>query len=162
MLVQNLRGDTGQRLRGNIRIEKVVKDVTFIIIEDDEVDAMQLRRVFRQLEVSGKKVFAKDGAEGLELLRGHNGREKVKKPFIILLDLNMPRMGGLEFLDELRTDTELRNSIVFVLTTSNDRNDRTLAYEKHVSGYIVKTDPNEGIINAVSMIDSYRQIVSFP
>jgi len=64
----------------------------------------------------------------------------LEKPYIILLDLNMPRMSGIEFLEVIRHDDALRDTVVFVLTTSKADEDRTAAYKKHVAGYIVKSD----------------------
>ncbi len=138
------------------------KDVTFLVIEDDDVDVIALDRAFNQLKIANNKIFARDGVEGLEFLRGEGGRTKIQTPFIILLDLNMPRMGGLEFLEEIRNDEELTKSIVFVLTTSNDDRDRVSAYENHVAGYIVKSDPTNGFMEAIDMLDHYWRIVELP
>jgi CheY-like chemotaxis protein len=97
----------------------MANDVTFLIVEDDEVDIMALERSFDQLRIANKKIVAKDGVEGLEFLRGEGGRDRIEPPFIVLLDLNMPRMNGLEFLEEIRNDATLHKSVVFVLTTSD-------------------------------------------
>lgn len=140
----------------------MAKDVTLLIVEDDEVDVMALERAFKHLKISNKKVFAKDGVEGLEYLRGENGRQKINAPYIILLDLNMPRMSGLEFLDEIRNDAVLGKSVVFILTTSNDARDRLSAYNKHVAGYIIKSDPANGFMEAISMIDHYWKVIELP
>lgn len=137
-------------------------DVTFLIVEDDDVDVIALERAFDQLKISNKKVVARDGVEGLEILRGEGGHEKISAPFIILLDLNMPRMSGLEFLEEIRNDPNLRKSIVFVLTTSDDDRDKVSAYEKHVAGYIVKADPSNGFMKAITMLDHYWRVVELP
>lgn len=138
------------------------KDVTFLVIEDDDVDVIALERAFAQLRIANDTVFARDGVEGLECLRGQGGRAKVQAPYIILLDLNMPRMSGLEFLEEIRNDEELSKSIVFVLTTSNDDRDRLSAYEKNVAGYIVKSDPTNGFMEAINMLDHYWRVVELP
>lgn len=140
----------------------MAKDVTFLVVEDDDVDVMALERAFKQLKIANKQCFARDGVEGLEYLRGQNGREKIAAPYIILLDLNMPRMTGLEFLEEIRKDEELKQSIVFVLTTSNDDRDRVSAYEKNVAGYIVKSDPTNGFMEAITMLDHYWRVVELP
>lgn len=140
----------------------MANDVTFLIVEDDEVDIMALERTFFQLKISNRKVIAKDGVEGLEVLRGEGGREKIEPPFIILLDLNMPRMNGLEFLEEIRNDAALHKSVVFVLTTSDDDRDKVSAYEKHVAGYIVKSDPSSGFMKAITMLDHYWRVVELP
>lgn len=137
-------------------------DVTFLVVEDDDVDVMAVERAFRQLKIANKQVFAGDGVEALEYLRGQAGREKIQAPYIILLDLNMPRMTGLEFLEVIRNDNELNQSVVFVLTTSNDDRDKCSAYEKNVAGYIVKSDPAAGFLEAITMLDHYWRVVELP
>jgi CheY-like chemotaxis protein len=74
-------------------------------------------RAFKKAKIANPVSLAHDGIDALEMLRGTNGRERFPRPFLILLDLNMPRMNGIEFLKELRQDDELRKSIVFVMTT---------------------------------------------
>jgi CheY-like chemotaxis protein len=81
---------------------------------------------------------------------------------LILLDLNMPRMGGLEFLAELRSDPELRRSIVFVMTTSAAEEDRFRAYDSHVSGYVLKHGPASSFIDALTMLEHYWRVIEFP
>lgn len=138
------------------------KTVTFLLVEDDEVDVKAIKRSLDELRIANPLVVARDGREALEFLRGQNGREKVESPFLILLDLNMPRMNGLEFLAELRADRELNTSVVFVLTTSRDERDRLSAYEKHVAGYIVKSNVADSFAEAMRLIDHYWRVVEFP
>ena len=101
---------------------------------------------------------ARDGVEALELLRSG----AVARPYLILLDLNMPRMGGLEFIAEVRQDPRLSNSVVFVLTTSKSDEDLSAAYRSHVAGYIVKSEIGDSFGNLVQMLDAYWQIVELP
>ncbi len=138
------------------------KTVTFLLVEDDEVDVKAIKRSLDELRIANPLVVARDGREALEYLRGQNGRDKVESPFLILLDLNMPRMNGLEFLAELRGDRELNTSVVFVLTTSRDERDRLSAYEKHVAGYIVKSNVADSFAEAMKLIDHYWRVVEFP
>ena len=137
-------------------------DVSFLVVEDDDVDVIALKRAFKQLKIANKQIFAGDGVEALEYLRGQGGREKIQAPYIVLLDLNMPRMSGLEFLEEIRHDQELNQSVVFVLTTSNDDRDKCSAYEKNVAGYIVKSEPTAGFLEAITMLDHYWRVVELP
>ena len=98
---------------------------------------------------------AKDGVEALEMLRqGH-----VRKPFIALLDINMPRMNGIDMLSELRADPKLFDSVVFILTTSRDDQDKFEAYKKNVAGYIVKKQVGEAFLSIVEMLGNYWRIV---
>ena len=138
------------------------KAVSILIVDDDEVDVMALKRAFKKVGVSNPIHVAGDGVEGLEILRGEGGRELLPAPVMILLDLNMPRMNGLEFLDEIRRDPVHKNSIIFVLTTSSAEDDRLRAYDHHVSGYILKSDATSPFLDAVSMLDNFSRVVEFP
>ena len=138
------------------------RTVTFLLVEDDDVDVKAIRRSLGDLRIANPLVVARDGREALEYLRGTNGREKIQSPYLILLDLNMPRMNGLEFLAELREDKELNMAVVFVLTTSKDERDRVSAYEKHVAGYIVKSNVSDSFSEAMRLIDHYWRVVEFP
>jgi CheY-like chemotaxis protein len=84
------------------------------------------------------------------------------RPYLILLDLNMPRMNGIEFLAELRSDPQLRSSIVFVLTTSNAEEDKVESYGYNVAGYIVKSEVGHRFVNLITMLGHFWRIVEFP
>ncbi len=136
--------------------------VTLLIVEDDEIDLMGIHRALRDLKISNPTVHAVDGIEALETLRGENGKTAVKRPYIILLDLNMPRMNGIQFLEEIRSDEALKDSVVFVLTTSDADADIISAYAFNVAGYIVKSDARESFKEAMDMLDVYWTIVALP
>ncbi len=136
------------------------KEVNILLVEDDEVDVQGLTRAFKKLKVANPITVARDGIEALELLR--SDRAKDLHPYLIILDLNMPRMNGIEFLTEIRSDPELKKSIVFVLTTSKADEDKTEAYRLNVAGYIVKADPARSFLDAVQMLDHYWRVVEFP
>lgn len=136
--------------------------VTFLVVEDDEIDVKALKRAFKELKLSNPIRFARDGVEAMEILRGENGQEKLDKPYLILLDLNMPRMGGLEFLDEVRNDPDHQSAIVFIMTTSAAEEDRVKAYNKNVAGYMLKSNAGDTFIKALSMLEHYWRIVEFP
>lgn len=140
----------------------VDKTVTFLVVEDDEVDVKGIMRAFKRMKIANPIVRAEDGLEALDYLRGTNGKQQIPSPYLILLDLNMPRMGGLEFLDAIRQDEDLDTSIVFVLTTSKDDEDRIAAYKKHIAGYVVKTDVQSSFDQAINMLDCYWRVVEFP
>jgi CheY-like chemotaxis protein len=136
--------------------------VSILVVDDDRVDTMAIRRSLRELQITNPVIAARDGIEALERLRGENGRDKVPAPLLVLLDLNMPRMGGLEFLEELRADPELHATLVFVMTTSAAVEDRTRAYAKNVAGYVLKFQQEQGFQNAILMLEHYWRIVEFP
>ena len=136
--------------------------VTILLVEDDDVDTEAVERAFRKARIANPIVRAKDGAEALAMLRGDNGREALQHPYLILLDLKMPGMGGLKFLEELRRDPELSNSVVFVLTTSSDEQDMAKAYERYVAGYIVKSRAGDNFVGLIGMLDHYWRIVELP
>lgn len=109
--------------------------LNILLVEDDEVDVMNVKRAFAKGHITNPLFVAGDGLEALERLRGG---EVPKGRRLILLDLNMPRMNGIEFLRELRKDPELAPTPVIVLTTSNDERDKVEAYNLHVAGYLLK------------------------
>jgi len=133
-----------------------------LVVEDDDLDAMAIKRTFKKLKLANHLVRAKDGVDALEYLRGENGKEKISKPFMILLDLNMPRMSGIELLEKLRMDDELKDSIVFVLTTSATDKDKVAAYDNNVAGYIVKSDIESSFLEVIELLDCYWKIVALP
>ena len=141
---------------------QIYKEPEILVVEDDDVDFMAISRCFEQMKLLNIVHRADDGIEALEILRGGNKKDAVTKPYIILLDLNMPRMNGLEFLAEIRHDGLLRDSVIFVLTTSKSDEDRVAAYRKNVAGYIVKSNLKNGFIEVLSMLDNYCRIVLLP
>lgn len=139
-----------------------MRQANVLLVEDDDVDVMAVKRSFRELRIANPLFEARDGIEALERLRGKQGIPPIPSPFIILLDLNMPRMNGMEFLEEIRKDPQLHASIVFVMTTSSDENDRVRAYNYNVAGYVLKHSPGRSFIDAVSMLEHYWRIVELP
>jgi CheY-like chemotaxis protein len=136
--------------------------VNILLVDDDKVDVMAVKRSFRELRIANPVIEARNGIEALDYLRGQNGREKVPSPCLVLLDLNMPRMGGIEFLEELRRDADLRGTLVFVMTTSAAEDDRTRAYQKNVAGYVLKHRPGQSFLEAISMLEHYWRVIEFP
>ena len=136
--------------------------VNLLLVDDDEVDIQGLKRAFAKSRIGNPITVARDGVEALEILRGENGKSKLTKPYLIMLDINMPRMSGLEFLDVIRADDDLKAAIVFMITTSKDEEDKARAYGQNVAGYIVKQDPANTFMQAVSMLEHFWKIVEFP
>ncbi|MFL0799502.1 MAG: response regulator [Agarilytica sp.] len=131
---------------------------SILLVEDDEIDAKSVMRAFSKMKIANPIIRAKDGVEALELLENNT----VKRPFLILLDLNMPRMGGLEMLEKLRASDRWSDSVVFVLTTSNDDEDKLAAYHQHIAGYITKEKLDGGFDELVKLLDHYWRIVELP
>jgi CheY-like chemotaxis protein len=131
-------------------------------VEDDDICQMMLSRAFKKGKIANPISCACDGIDALEMLRGTNGRERLPRPFLILLDLNMPRMNGIEFLKELRQDEDLKKSIVFVLSTSDADEDKVEAYNLGVAGYILKSNPANAFLEATALLDTYWRVVELP
>lgn len=134
------------------------REVSLLIVEDDDIDATALKRALHKLKILNPTYRAKDGIEALELLHSH----QIPAPFIILLDLNMPRMNGLEFLEALRSDDELTKSTVFVLTTSKSDEDILAAYREHVAGYLLKQRMDNDFLEVVGLLNHFWRIVELP
>lgn len=132
--------------------------VTVLLVDDNEIDVMGVERAFRKSKFNNSIVVAPDGREALTLLRG----KSVERPYLVLLDLNMPRMNGIEFLNEIRQDEELKDSVVFVLTTSKAPEDMRKAYERNIAGYIVKDGKREGLIEVTHLLERYTKICELP
>ncbi len=137
------------------------KPIEILVIEDDDVDAKSIQRALAKLKILNKLHRAKDGIEALALLRDET-IDIIKRPYLVLLDINMPRMNGLEFLAEIRSDDKLRDAIVFVLTTSKAEEDKMAAFDQNVAGYMVKSDLENGFISAIELLDHYWRIVELP
>ena len=136
--------------------------LTVLLIEDDVVDA---EGIVRSMKKSGANVTVEvvsEGQQALDRLRGANGVAQVERPFLILLDLNLPKMTGHDFLDALRHDSQLSESIVIVYTTSNADSDRSRAYQNNVAAYILKKDVGINHSNIIRLIDFYSEFVQMP
>ncbi len=135
------------------------KMLNILLIEDDEVDVMNVRRAFKKNNISNPLWVAGNGEEGLEMLRTNNIPSDRR---LVLLDLNMPRMNGIEFLRALRADPELASTPVVVLTTSDDERDRVNAYNLNVAGYILKPVTLTNFVEAMATLNKYWTLVELP
>lgn len=136
--------------------------VKFLIVDDDQVSVMKIQRAIKKAKLGNPVYIAGDGIEALEILRGDESHPRLAPPYIVTLDINMPRMDGHEFLREIRDDPMLKNVVVFVLTTSDSVKDIDAAYEQHVAGYILKENSEVGLIEKINMIESFANLVVLP
>ena len=136
--------------------------VHVLLVEDDEVDSEAIVRGFQKHSFANPITIVTNGEDAVKVLRGEGAYDRIPAPYLILLDINMPRMNGLEFLKVLRQDPELRSSIVFVLTTSDSDRDKLAAYQEQVAGYLLKQRSGTNFAELVRMLDSYWQVVEFP
>ncbi|MDH5547839.1 MAG: response regulator [Gammaproteobacteria bacterium] len=137
-------------------------EFTVLLVDDDDVACESVTRSFRKHNIPFPIVAAHDGLEALDILRGKHAEKSVTAPLIVLLDLNMPRMNGFEFLQEVRADRNLSSLVIFVLTTSNDDSDRTRAYSENIAGYMVKSMVGPQFSKLASLLMDYRLAVTLP
>ena len=133
-----------------------------LLVEDDDVDAEQLLRAFRQHQLPNRVTHVIDGVDALQALRGEGGYPRLPRPYLILLDINMPRLNGLEFLQALRRDAELKRSVVFVLTTSPLDEDIMAAYNEQIAGYLLKAKVNAEFLAFIKLLNLYHLMVELP
>lgn len=135
--------------------------ISILMIEDDEVDVMAFQRAIDKVDIENKVYYAANGLEGLAYLRGDEGKPKVQQPCVVLLDLNMPKMNGFEFLEVLRADEDIQDTAVFVLTTSNLDKDKVRAEQLSVAGYLVKSELGESFLPVIEKLSAYWMSMSF-
>ncbi|CAN97982.1 MULTISPECIES: response regulator [Sorangium] len=135
------------------------KLLNILLVEDDDVDVMNVRRAFKRNNISNPLWVAGNGVEALEMLR--SGVVPAERR-LILLDLNMPKMNGIEFLRELRADPELGATSVVVLTTSNDDRDKVGAYNLNVAGYLLKPVTFLSFVELMAALNKYWRLVELP
>jgi CheY-like chemotaxis protein len=136
---------------------------SLLLIDDDEVDIMTVKRAFKKNNITNPLYIAHNGLEALAMLRGDAmPKLLIGQRRLILLDLNMPKMGGIEFLRELRADPELKPIPVIVLTTSNEDQDKVEAYNFNVAGYIIKPVTFTKFVEAVETLNRYWTLSEMP
>ncbi len=133
-----------------------------LLVDDDDVAIEGVLRSFRKHGIHCTTVVAMDGVEALDILRGRHDSKRIDGPLIVLLDLNMPRMDGFQFLEELRADARLRGTVVFVLTTSSRDADRNRAYNENVAGYMVKAAVGPQFSLLAGFLEKYATSVRLP
>ena len=135
--------------------------LNLLLVEDDEVDVMNIQRAFRKCEMRPPLV-AGDGAEAMDVLKGRSDKRLPTTRRIILLDLNLPKVTGLEFLRRLRADPDLRGTPVVILTTSESDRDKVEAFSLNVAGYLLKPVSPEELTGMVADLTHYWHRNQFP
>lgn len=145
-------------------VEQVLdRMINILLVEDDGVDVMNVQRAFKKNNIANPLFVASNGIEALAMLRGNGEIPRVPPDRrLVLLDLNMPRMGGIEFLRELRKDSDLKSTPVVVLTTSNEERDRVEAYNLNVAGYIVKPVTLANFVETMATLNKYWMLSELP
>jgi CheY-like chemotaxis protein len=137
----------------------VERTLNLVLVEDDEIDVMNVRRALERAHVANPLFVAHNGLEGLQLLRSNTVPNDRR---LVLLDLNMPKMNGIEFLRELRKDPALRSTPVVVLTTSDDDRDKVQAYDLNVAGYLLKPVTFVNFVDVMAALNKYWALVELP
>jgi CheY-like chemotaxis protein len=135
------------------------RTTNILLVDDDELNVMTARRAFEKGQILNPLFHAEDGLVALEMLRdGRMPRERR----LVLLDLNMPRMNGIEFLQELRQDPELCHTCVVMLTTSDEERDQVEAYGFNVAGYLVKPLRFLPFVELMTTLNRYWTLMEMP
>jgi CheY-like chemotaxis protein len=132
--------------------------LSILLIEDDVVDVMAVKRAFRDLSIINPLIISSNGEEGLSRLRA----EELPLPGLILLDLNMPRMNGIDFLRTIKQDSRLRRLPVVVLTTSKEDKDRLESFDLSVAGYMIKPVDYAKFVDVIRTIQLYWTLSELP
>lgn len=133
-----------------------------VLVDDDEVDIMNVQRAFKKNNIANPLYIAHNGLEALDLLRDKGPVIIPNQRRLVLLDLNMPKMNGLEFLNIVRNDPDLKALPVVVLTTSNEERDKVEAYNLNVAGYILKPVTLAAFMETIAALNKYWTINEMP
>lgn len=136
--------------------------MNILLVDDDDVAVEAVLRSFKKHQIEFPVTVAEDGHEALMVMRGQHETQTLQKPYIVLLDLNMPRMNGFEFLQAVRSDPVLKDSVVFVLTTSDADSDRSRVYHENIAGYMVKSAVGPQFAKLGILLNSYANAVNLP
>lgn len=138
--------------------------INILLVEDDEVDVMNVKRAFKKYKITNPLYVAGNGIEAIAMLSSQNGKppEVPATRRLILLDLNMPKMNGLEFLHKIRDDESLKRTPVIVLTTSDEDKDRIEAYNLNVAGYILKPVTFANFAEVMVALNKYWTLCEMP
>jgi CheY-like chemotaxis protein len=140
----------------------VPNPVRILLVEDDDGDAKAVERTFLKARIANPLLRVRDGVEAMEMLKGTDQHPRLEPPYLLLVDLNMPRMNGIQLVSAIREDPGLHETIIFMLTTSNRAEDKRAAYSLNVTGYILKERAGEDFLKLFNLVDTYWRIVEMP
>ena len=135
-----------------------VRNTPILVVEDDQVDTMTVIRALNEIQVTNPLVHVENGEEALDYMRD----PKTEKPCIILLDLNMPIMNGIEFLQAVKNDRQLKRIPVVVLTTSEEQQDKLNSFDLGIVGYMSKPVDYRQFVDVIRSIDAYWTMSEMP
>jgi two-component system response regulator len=141
------------------------KDQIILLVEDNDDDAELTAMAFRDAKVGNRMLRVTDGVEALDYLFGrgaYTGRDITELPAVVLLDLNLPRVGGLEVLAALRASDHAKHLPVVVLTSSNEERDRLAAYHHHANSYVRKPVDYDQFVAAAGQLGLYWMVLNVP
>ncbi|MFC0118627.1 response regulator [Pseudoalteromonas xiamenensis] len=139
----------------------MISKLNILLVEDDDVSAEAVIRSLRKVDADLSITVADNGKIALDILNNTHPTLVLDHPFLVLLDLNMPVMNGFEFLDAVRTDPKLKDTVVFILTTSDDDRDKSKAYHQNVAGYMVKSSVGPQFARLSTLLEAYKAAVDF-
>jgi CheY-like chemotaxis protein len=137
----------------------MIKGLSILLVEDDDVAAESVTRSLKKVSSDIEIVTAENGQIALDIIEGKRDSCTITRPYIVLLDLNMPIMNGHEFLEEIRSSEKHKDIVVFVLTTSDDDRDRSKAYHNNIAGYMIKSSVGPQFSKLATLLLSYQAAI---
>lgn len=133
-----------------------------LLVEDDDVAAEAVVRSMKKNKIDFPITLAENGQVALDILNGIHEKKAITAPFVVLLDINMPKVNGFEFLEQIRADDNLKRTVVFVLTTSSSDVDKVRAYNENIAGYMVKRKVGPQFSKLFALLKDYAEAVALP
>lgn len=137
------------------------KPAEILMVDDDDLDFELFQRTMRKERIANPLHHARNGVEALDMLRARIS-DGNSAPLVVLMDINMPMMSGIECLRAIRGDEQLKSTVVFIMTTSDNDRDMLEAHKLNVAGYLVKNDLGTGFLEGIVMLESYWTLAELP
>lgn len=135
------------------------KIVNVLLVEDDEVDILNVKRAFKANNVNYPLIIASDGEQALNFINHSAENSPLSNSYVVLMDINMPKMSGIECLKQIRSDQKIKKTCVFILTTSSSNVDLQAAYNLNVAGYILKPIDYNQFVSVISRLSAYWEVI---